>query len=56
MVDPATGMVQAQNVDPDLMGSTSDWDVISSTLQVDALLEEADAEAGAWASYTSQTR
>ena len=52
VVDPTTGIVQAQNVDPALIGATSDWDAISSDLTVDDLLEEADAEGGAWASYT----
>ena len=52
VVDPATGMVQAQNVNSDLISSTSDWDAISSDLSVDDILEEVDAEGGAWASYT----
>ena len=52
VVDPITGMVQAQNVDPNLIGSTSDWDAIISDLPVADLLEEADAEGGAWAGYT----
>ena len=52
VVDPITGIIQAQNVNPDLIGSTSDWDAINSDLPVDDLLEEADAEGGAWASYT----
>ena len=52
VVDPATGMIQAQNVNPDLIGDTSDWDAISSDLPIDDILEKADAEGGAWASYT----
>ena len=52
VVDPATGMIQAQNVNPNLISSTSDWDAISSDLPVDDILEEVDAEGGAWASYT----
>ena len=50
MVDPVTGMVQAQNVDPDLMGSTSDWDAISSTLPVDDILDEIRRGTGMWVS------
>ena len=52
VVDPATGIVQAQNVDPNLIGATSDWDVISSTLQVDDILNEIRRGTGTWASYT----
>ncbi len=52
VVDPMTGTVQAQNVNPDLIGSTSDWATINSDLPVDDILEKADAEGGAWASYT----
>ncbi|MBI1658732.1 MAG: hypothetical protein IS632_08180, partial [Thaumarchaeota archaeon] len=51
VVDPATGIVQAQNVNPDLIGM-SDWDVIASDLPAAALLEQVSAEDGAWASYT----
>ena len=51
VVDPATGTVQAQNVNPDLIGM-SDWDVISSTLQVDDILNEIGRGTGTWASYT----
>ena len=51
VADPATGIIQAQNVNPDLIGTT-DWDAITSSLPVDDILEEADAEDGAWASYT----
>ena len=51
VVDPVSGVVKAQNVDPDLIGSTSDWDAISADLQVDDLLEQVAAENGAWASY-----
>ena len=52
VVDPVTGTVQAQNVNPDLIGSISDWDAISSDLPVDDILEKVDADGGAWASYT----
>ena len=52
VADQATGMILAQNVSPDLIGSTSDWDAINSDLPVDEILEGADAEGGAWASYT----
>ena len=51
VVDPATGMVQAQNANPDLIGATSDWDVISSTLQVDDILNEIRRGTGTWVSY-----
>ena len=52
VVDPATGVIQAQNVNPDLIGDTSDWDAITSDLPVDDILEKVDADGGAWASYT----
>ena len=52
VVGPETGIVQAQNVNPDLIDSTSDWNAISSNLSVDDILEDVDAEGGAWASYT----
>ena len=51
VVDPATGMTEAQGVDPDLLGATTDWDVIASTLPVADILEEPDTESGAWARY-----
>ena len=51
VVDPATGIVQAQNVNTDLIGATSDWDVISSTLQVDDILNEIRRGTGTWVSY-----
>ncbi|MBI1658986.1 MAG: hypothetical protein IS632_09500, partial [Thaumarchaeota archaeon] len=51
VVDPATGIVQAQNVNPDLIGAASDWDVISSTLQVDDILNEIRRGTGTWVSY-----
>ncbi|MBI1657679.1 MAG: hypothetical protein IS632_02740, partial [Thaumarchaeota archaeon] len=51
VADPVTGTVQAQNVNPDLIGM-SDWDVISSTLQVDDILNEIGRGTGIWASYT----
>ena len=50
VVDPATGMVQAQNVNPDMIGM-SDWDVISSTLEVDDILNEIRRGTGTWVSY-----
>ena len=31
VVEPTTGTIQAQNVDPALLGDVSDWDAISST-------------------------
>ena len=49
-VDPETGTVQAQNVDPSLIGM-SDWDAITSALPVSDVLEELEAEPGAWVSY-----
>ena len=51
VVDPATGTVQAQNVNPDLIGSTSDWDAISSNLSVDDILNEIRRETGMWVNY-----
>ncbi len=51
VVDPATGIVQAQNVDPDIIGAASDWDVISSTLQVDDILNEIRRGTGTWVTY-----
>ena len=51
VVDPVTGVVQAQNVNPDLIGSTSDWDAISSGLPVDDILNEIRRGAGMWVSY-----
>ena len=52
VVDPATGIVQAQNVNPDLIGAASDWDAISSTLQVNDILNEIRVETGTWVNYT----
>ena len=52
VVDPATGTTQAQNVDPDLVGTTSDWDAIISNLSADDILEDENAESGMWVSYT----
>ena len=52
VVDPITGIVEAQNVDPNRIGNTSDWDVISSDLQVDEILEQLRTEAGTWVGYT----
>ena len=51
VADPETGTVQAQNVNPDLIGATSDWESINSDLPAADILERADAEGGAWASY-----
>ena len=44
-------MTEAQGVDPDLLGATTDWDVIASTLPVADILEEPDTESGAWARH-----
>ena len=52
VVDPVTGTVHAQNVNPDLIGAASDWDAINSDLPVTDILKQASAENGAWASYT----
>ena len=52
VVDQATGAVQAQGVDPDLISSVSDWDVITTDLAVNDILESAETDGGAWASYT----
>lgn len=51
VADPATGIIQAQNVNPDLIGSTSDWDAISSGLPVDDILIEMRSGTGMWVSY-----
>ena len=50
VVDPNTGMVEAQNVDPGLIGM-SDWDAIASASPVTDILEELETEPGAWAKY-----
>ena len=51
MADPATGITQAQNVNPDLIGSTSDWDAISSDLPMDDILNEIRRGTGMWVNY-----
>ncbi len=51
VADPATGITQARNVNPDLMGSTSDWDAISSDLPVDDILSEIRRGTGMWVNY-----
>ena len=50
VLDPETGTVQAQNVDPNLIGM-SDWDAITSALSVADILAELETETGAWANY-----
>ena len=50
VVDPVTGAVPAQNVDSDLIGTT-DWSVISSTLQMEHILNELQGGTGTWVSY-----
>ena len=52
VVDPASGDVQAQNVNLDLIGSISDWDAIRSDLPVDEILNEIGKGTGMWVSYT----
>lgn len=52
IVDPDSGTVEVQNVDPDLI-ETTDWEIIS-TLQaqsVEDLLDELEIERGTWAEY-----
>ena len=51
VADPATGAVLAQSVDPDLLGRTSDWDAISSTLPVDDILAKIGRGTGMWVNY-----
>ena len=51
-VDPETGAVVAQNVDPDLIGM-SDWDAITSASSVTDILEELATEPGTWVKYQS---
>ena len=51
VADPATGTVQAQNVDPNLMGGTSDWAAIVSDLPVDDILSEIRKGTGMWVTY-----
>ena len=50
VADPITGTVQAQNVDPALIGM-SDWDAISSDLSVDDILNEIRRGTGTWVNY-----
>lgn len=52
IVDPDSGTVEAQNVDPDLI-ETTDWEIIN-TLQeqsVEDLLGELEIERGTWVEY-----
>ena len=53
IVDPDSGVVEAQNVDPNLIGAASDWDVISAMadMSVDELLGELSIERGVWVEY-----
>ena len=51
VVDPITGIVQAQSVDLILVGRTLDWDSISSTLQVEDILNEIRRGTGMWVTY-----
>ena len=51
VVDPDTGTIEAQNVDPGLIGM-SDWDAITLASPVSDLLEELNAEPGVWVKYS----
>lgn len=53
IVDPDSGTVEAQNVDPNLIGTTSDWDAISKIedISIDDLLDELSVERGTWVDY-----
>ena len=52
VVDPQTGSTLAQNVDPGLIGSTTDWSAILQVLSVQDILGELNREPGMWVSYT----
>lgn len=51
VVDPDSGMVEAQNVDPNLIGGASDWEIITASELVGDLLAELSTESGAWVAY-----
>lgn len=52
VADPNTGKTEAQNVDSSLIGPRSDWDVITSEMSVDQILNEIRGQNGAWVVYT----
>ena len=51
VVDPTEGAVLAQNVDPDILGGTSDWEAIAASVSVEDLLADLETERGVWVAY-----